>query len=125
MTAWPSDELSKIAAAEELDIAPLRPDGTLRKPVPIWVVRHGDDLYVRSYKGQNGAWFRDAQRTHQGRIRADGVQKDVTFAEADHALDDQIDAAYRAKYQPYAATFVPPMLTPQARATTLRLVPRA
>ena len=125
MTAWPSDELSKIAAAEELAIAPLRPDGTLRKPVPIWVVRHGDDLYVRSYKGQNGAWFRDAQRTHQGHIRADGVQKDVTFADADHTLDDQIDAAYRAKYQPYAAAFVPPMLTPQARATTLRLVPRA
>ena len=125
MTAWPSDELSKIAAVEELDIAPLRPDGTLRKPVPIWVVRNGDDLYVRSYKGQNGAWFRVAQRTQQARIRADGVEKDVTFAEADHALDDQIDAAYRAKYQRYAATSVPPMLTPQARATTLKLVPRA
>ena len=85
----------------------------------------GGDLDVRSYKGQNGAWFRDAQRAHQGRIRADGVHKDVTFAEADHALDDQIDAACRANYQPYAATFVPPMLTSQARATTLRLVLRA
>ena len=49
----------------------------------------------------------------------------MTFADADHTLDDQIDAAYRAKYQPYAAAFVPPMLTPQARATTLELVPRA
>jgi deazaflavin-dependent oxidoreductase (nitroreductase family) len=36
-----------------------------------------------------------------GRVRADGVHKDVTLA--DHTLDDQIDAAYRAKYQPNAA----------------------
>jgi hypothetical protein len=48
MTAWTSDELSKIGAAEELQIASLRRDGTLRKPVTIWVVPHGDDLYVRS-----------------------------------------------------------------------------
>ena len=51
MSAWMSDELSKIAAADELEIAPLRRDGTLRTPVTIWVVRHGDDLYVRSAYG--------------------------------------------------------------------------
>jgi hypothetical protein len=42
MTAWTSDELGKIAAAEELEIASVRRDGTLRNPVTIWVVRHGD-----------------------------------------------------------------------------------
>ena len=46
MSAWTSDELSKIGTAEELQIASLRRDGTLRNPVKIWVVRHGDDLYV-------------------------------------------------------------------------------
>jgi Uncharacterized protein conserved in bacteria (DUF2255) len=56
---------------------------------------------------------------------ADGVQKDVTFAEAEHALDDQIDTVSRAKYQPCAATFVPPMLTSQAPATTLKVLPHA
>jgi hypothetical protein len=39
MTAWKSDELNKIGNAEELEIASLRRDGTLRKPTPIWVVR--------------------------------------------------------------------------------------
>jgi hypothetical protein len=48
MTAWTSDELGKIGAAEQLQIASLRRDGTLRKPVTIWVARHGDDLYIRS-----------------------------------------------------------------------------
>lgn len=42
------DELVKIGSAEKLEIAPLRKDGTLRKPVIIWVVRVGDDLYIRS-----------------------------------------------------------------------------
>lgn len=49
MTAWASDELDRVAAADELELATRRSDGTLRKPVTIWVVRHGDDLYVRSW----------------------------------------------------------------------------
>jgi hypothetical protein len=68
MTAWTSDELSKIGAAEELRIASLRRDGTLRNPVTIWVIRHGDDLYVRSVNGRTAAWFRGTQECHEGRI---------------------------------------------------------
>jgi hypothetical protein len=125
MTAWTGDELARIGTADELDIAPLRPDGTLRNPVTIWVVRHGDDLYVRSYRGPGGAWFRGALARHEGHIRAGGVDKNVTFAaETDPAVNDQIDAAYRAKYHRYSGTYVDPMVTPAARATTLKLVPR-
>ena len=75
MTTWTKDELDKIAAADELQIASLRPDATLSKPVTIWVVRIGDDLYIRSYKGRGGSWFRAAQAHHAGRIRAGGVEK--------------------------------------------------
>jgi len=35
MVAWTRDELDRIGKAEELEIAALRPDGTLRKPVPV------------------------------------------------------------------------------------------
>src|SRR5829696_8630409 len=42
MSTWTSDELDRIGAAEELEIASVRRDGTLRNPVTIWVVRHGD-----------------------------------------------------------------------------------
>jgi hypothetical protein len=44
VSTWTSDELDRIGWAEELEIASLRRDGTLRKPVTIWVARHGDDL---------------------------------------------------------------------------------
>jgi hypothetical protein len=126
MTAWTSDELDKIGTADELEVAPLRRDGTLRRPVTIWVVRHGDDLYVRSYRGRGGSWFRAAQVRHEGRIRAGGVEKDVTFVEeTDPDMHDQIDAAYRTKYRRYSARYIDPMVAPEARATTLKLVPRA
>ena len=126
MNKWTSDELNKIAAAEELQIASLRRDGTLRNPVTIWVVRHGDDLYVRSYKGASASWHRGVQDRHEGQIRAGGVNKDVTFvdAAADPDLNDQIDAAYRAKYQRYGASYIDPMVSPEVRATTIKLVPR-
>lgn len=125
MSGWTSEELDRIAAADELQLVPRRRDGTLRNPVTIWVVRVGDDLYVRSYRGRSGAWFRAALVRHEGRIRAGGIEKDVTFVEeTDPAVNDQIDAAYRAKYHRYGATYVPPMLSPQARAATLKLVPR-
>ena len=59
MAAWTGDELAKIGTADELDIAALQADGTLCNPVTIWVVRHGDDLYVRSYRGSGGASVED------------------------------------------------------------------
>ena len=125
MTVWTSDELDTIGNAEELRLATQRADGTLRNPVTIWVVPHGDDLYIRSYRGPDGSWFRHTRQRRDGHIQAGGVDKDVTFADADHDLNDQIDVAYRAKYHRYSASYVGPMINPQARATTTRLLPRA
>ena len=124
MTTWTSDEITKIGTAEELEIASLRGDGTLRKPVTIWVVRLGDDLYVRCVNGRTGAWFRGVQARHEGHIRAGGVEKDVTFMEeTDPGINDMIDAAYRTKYSRYPQ-YVAPMVTPEVRAATIQIVPR-
>ena len=124
MSAWTGNELSAIGTAEELQIAPRRPDGTLRDPVTIWVVRVGDELYIRSYKGQEGAWFRAAQLSHKGRIQVAGIEKDLTFVtESDAGLNDQIDDAYRSKYGRYPQ-YVAPMVTAEVRSTTIKLVPR-
>jgi hypothetical protein len=124
MTMWTNHELSAVGAAEELQLAALKPDGTLRKPVTIWVVRHGDDLYVRSWRGRTSNWFRGVQDRHEGHIRAGDVDKDVSFVAADDAANDAIDAAYRIKYQRYGDQYVLPMIGPDARAATIKLVPR-
>ncbi|HMD92794.1 MAG TPA: DUF2255 family protein [Trebonia sp.] len=124
MTAWTSDELERIASADELRIAFQRPDGTLASPRTIWVVRDGDDLYVRSVNGRTSAWFRGTQARHQGHVEAGGVSKDVTFADPGDGLDEELDAAYRAKYRRYSPNIVNSVLTEQARAATVKLVPR-
>ncbi len=126
MTTWTNNELTKIGTAEELEIASLRSDDTLRNPVTIWVVRLGDDLYVRSVNGRTSGWFRGVQERHEGRIQAGGVEKDVAFLEVntDDNINDQIDAAYRNKYRRYATSIVNSVLSPKARAATIKLVPR-
>jgi hypothetical protein len=93
-------------------------------PRTIWVVPYGDDLYVRSVNGPAAAWFRGTQVRHEGHISAGGVDRDVSFADADHGLDDEIDGAYRSKYHRYPRNITDSVLTPGARSTTLRLVPR-
>ncbi len=124
MPTWTTDELNEIGTTEELQIAALRSDGTLRKAVTIWVVRLGDDLYVRSVHGRGSAWFRGVQVRHAGHIQAGGVDKDVTFLEeADPAIQTRVDAAYRAKYGRYAARIVNSILTPEAKAAMIKLVP--
>src|SRR5438105_13801160 len=125
MTAWTGEELGKIEAADELEVASLRRDGRLGSSRTIWVVRLGDELYVRSVNGRISDWFRGTQRRHEGRIRAGGVEKHVTFVEADADVEDRIDDAYREKYRRYATSILDSALTPQARSATLKLVPRS
>ena len=48
MTSWTRNDLERIGAADELLLASFKKDGTHRKPVTIWVVRGGDDLYTTS-----------------------------------------------------------------------------
>jgi hypothetical protein len=121
---WTNEELSAIAPPDELEIATRRRDGTLRGPVTIWHVRVGDDLYVRSVNGPTAAWYRGAQTCRQARVAAGGVERDVKLLDADHGLDDQIDAGYRTKYGRYSENTLRRITSPEARSTTLKLVPR-
>jgi hypothetical protein len=125
MLAWTDDELRRLAGAEELDISPVRRNGALRRAIPIWVVRAGDDLYVRAAYGANRGWHGVARASHRARIRAAGVEKDVTVEDADPTVLDQVDAAYREKYGRRYASIVDRITDDEHRATTLRLTARA
>ncbi len=120
MTAWTDEELEAIAGADELTVAPLRGDGTLQNPRIVWVVRRGDDVFIRSVNGDEGAWFRGVQAHHAGHISAGGLEVDVSFEAADHDVDDAVDDEYRRKYGRSSA--VEHITSPKAQATTLRVV---
>jgi hypothetical protein len=120
---WTADELATIGAADELRITSRREDGSLRPFVPIWVVRAGDDVVVRSAAGRGNGWFRRALVRHEGRIEADGVERDVRFEEVPVDDHEAVDAAYHAKYDRYPKEYVDPVVSPTSWAATLRVVP--
>jgi hypothetical protein len=124
MRDWTAEELDRIGAADELEIAALRRDGSLRRFTTIWVVRVGDNPYVRSWRGRDGDWFRAVRRRPEGRIRAGGLTRDVAFQEPDDADHAAIDRAYQEKYARYGRSYVEPMVSPNATAATLRLIAR-
>ncbi|MEU5877012.1 DUF2255 family protein [Spirillospora sp. NPDC047279] len=125
MTTWTATELGEIDQNDELDLQSERADGSLRRPVTMWVVRHDDDLYVRAVKGRDG-WYKGTRSRHQGHIRSGKVDKDVSFvdAEGDSTLDEALDTAYRTKYRDYSENIVGHVTNDQARGATLKLVPR-
>ena len=107
-TTWTEGELRRIGDAEVLQLASARPDGSLRPYITMWTVRAGDELYVRSAHGPNNPWYRRAKASGTGRIRAGGVERDVTFAEAAAGTHTSIDGAYHAKYGRPGSGSAPP-----------------
>jgi hypothetical protein len=124
MTTWTDDELTRITTAEELRLTPLRGDGRPDSRGRVWFVREGGDLYVRSVSGRLSDWYRSTRVRPKGRVRVGRVAKDVVFVDADPGLNGRIDAAYRTKYGHYATPLLKAITSPEAAATTLRLVPR-
>jgi hypothetical protein len=123
MTEWTKDELRRVAATDDLHVAPFREDGaTYGTPTWIWSVVYDDGLYVRAYNGTNSRWYRAARRQNAGRITAAGMTREVSFEPVEGTINDRIDDAYRSKYQgsPYLAA----MIGPRARASTVRITPR-
>ena len=123
MDAWTRADLEEFGGAEEVEISSRRRDGSLRDPVTVWIARVDGDLYVRSVKGREAAWFRGTQTRHEGQIKLGAVARDVTFADADPEARARVDRAYRDNRR-YAAGIVGSVLTSKARASTLRLMPR-
>jgi hypothetical protein len=121
MATWPADDLRRIANSDELRLASRRADGSLRGSVTMWVVRVGDDLYVRSAYGPDNPWFLRALASGTGRVSAGGVERDVSFTSADPGVQGEIDAAYHAKYDRYGQGIAGHVTGPDAHAVTIRL----
>jgi hypothetical protein len=123
MATWTDNELDRVGDAVELQLTSVRDDGSLRPNVTMWVVRVGDDLYVRSAGGPDRPWYRNAKASGAGHIRAGGLEHSVAFADAPADAHDDIDAAYHAKYDGYGPKIVGHVTGPDARLVTIRLMP--
>jgi hypothetical protein len=128
MTAstWNPETLAALGNAHEVDVTPFAADGSRRPSRTVWSIRVGDELYVRSWKGRQAVWFRDALATHHGQVAVTGggASQLVTFEEVDAAAPVQhpISATYLTKYA--ADGYAAAMNEQGPLESTLRLIPR-
>src|SRR5262249_6216024 len=89
MATWTTGDMDESSITDDRSRQTDRGDATLRAQLTTWVARHDDDLFVRAIKGRNG-WYRGTRTRHEGHIRSGGIDKDVTFldADADAGLND-------------------------------------
>jgi hypothetical protein len=125
-SAWSSEQLQRLGASDELEIAVRRADGTLGRWVPIWVVCVGEHVFVRTWHRRPNGWFGDALVSQRARIRVSDVCADVTVTDVGEDSPDLragVDDAYLGKYSHYDRATVDRMVSDPAAATTLWLRP--
>ncbi|GEN94791.1 DUF2255 family protein [Pediococcus ethanolidurans] len=124
MTGWTAQQLAAFKTADDFHVSPYYTDGkTYGTPTWIWSVVVADQLYIRAWNGQRSRWYQAAIRQQAGKISLAGQDYQVQFAAAadDAALNQQIDAAYQAKYQ--GSPYLPPMLAAGPVSATVRVTP--
>jgi hypothetical protein len=123
---WSEEQSERISAAEELEIAAERTDGTMPRRVPIWVVCVDGRVYVRTWHRRDTGWFGQVVASGRARISVPGLEADVTVEDVREDDADQrarVDDAYQEKYGHYGRSTVHRMITDDAAASTLRLAP--
>ncbi|ADG77412.1 hypothetical protein TPAU25S_02258 [Tsukamurella paurometabola] len=114
-----------LGTTQEIEISSYRKDGTLRHWVPIWTVRVGDDIYIRSAFGVDGGWYKWAKIKGIGRVRIGGMEADVALIpDTTDDVQQQVDAGFETKY-PNGGAATRTMVTEPARSATVRLAPAA
>jgi hypothetical protein len=119
--SFATQDLAEIAAAEEIEIETQAPDGPVHQ-TPIWVVADGDDVFVRSVRGDRGRWYREAIANPAVAIHVNGRRLPATAIPATDP--DSIDRTTRAVIGKYSGIEgFEPMQDPAIFDKTLRLEP--
>jgi hypothetical protein len=120
MANFDADTLRALRDVREVRI---RTDKHLRSAVVIWVVVADDEVFVRSWLGAKGSWYRDLASGGLATLEFDERRLKVQAIPA-----SEPDAVARAsreflrKYQP--STHAQEMVRSEILPTTLRLEPR-
>jgi hypothetical protein len=109
----------------EVDVVTPRRDGSLSRR-PIWVVVVDGNAYVRSYRGESGAWYRRARARTQATIGV-GVREIEVGVEpvGDDEANRKVSDAFRAKYGERSPRPTETMVGDEVSRTTLRLIRRS
>ncbi len=117
----PADLLERIAREEEVDIETWSAAGEPHRTI-VWVVVHDAKVYVRSYRGERGRWYREIRTEPHGTLIVAGERVPVQAVPAgDEESIAACSATLERKYADDPALRA--MLHPDVLGTTLRLDP--
>lgn len=120
MTNFDADTLGDLRQVREVRIRTGKHPGSA---VVIWVVVAGDDVFVRSFRGARGRWYRDLVAGGSATLEFAGRQLAVQAIPAsDPAAVDGASREFLRKYGP--GPYAQAMVKPETLPTTLRLEPR-
>lgn len=118
---WTPENLHAFDTADELVLV-LSRDGRNDISLPVWVVRVGDEVFVRSQDGVTSVWFRRAELEPDQYVELAGIRMPVRFEHVGDYGAPEVSEAYRAKYG--GPGFPEVLLGPEAVAATLRVASR-
>lgn len=105
----------------EVDMVTPRRDGS-KSSRPIWIVVVDGQAYVRSYRGESGAWYRRARADGRAALELDGRTIDVGAEPvSDEETNRKVSEAFRAKYGDRSPGPTETMVNAEVSRTTLRL----
>ncbi|SEP32752.1 hypothetical protein SAMN02990966_05115 [Rhodospirillales bacterium URHD0017] len=120
MTNFDADTLRALRDAKEVAI---RTEKHPKSAVVIWVVVAGDQLFVRSFRGAKGRWYRDLAEGGPATLEFGGRRLAVQAVPAnDETAIARASREYLAKYG--SSSYARAMVQPDVLPTTLRLDPR-
>jgi hypothetical protein len=119
--SFSSEDLELLDAAEEVEIETQAPEREVRRTT-IWVVVDDDEAFVRTFRGPNSRWYRDAMANPAVAIHVEGRRLPATAIPAtDPDAIERTNAGFKRKYAGDPA--VKAMIAPELLETTLRLEP--
>lgn len=114
-------DLAALDRAKEVEVETRSAAGVVHRTI-VWVVVHAGEVYLRSYLGPEGRWYREALADPSVALHVDGRRLPaVAIHTPDPASVEACSAGLRAKYRPSASRTG--MLVDAVLPTTLRLVP--
>jgi hypothetical protein len=120
MATYREDELALLAAAREVVIETR--SGSRAYRTVVWVAVDGDDVFLRSVRGESGRWYQRVLVDPAVALDAGGTRIEGRVVPAADAVSlEQASSGFRRKYPKSGS--LDAMLAPAVLDTTLRLEP--
>jgi len=120
MPTFDAETLRALRDLKEIGIRTAQHPG---HAVVIWIVVAGDEVFVRSFRGAKGRWYRDIAAGGPAMLEFGDRRLAVQAVPANEpAAIERASREYLSKYK--SSSYAQAMVQPELLPTTLRLEPR-